>query len=98
MFQPRYTMNGYELKEEPSANSSGHSRVLRTLLTSKLPLLQPNMQQTISEALTQEFEAREDQNGTVVCGSEIAQSAYVLYSSHRAVVHTNILDGQEGHH
>ena len=76
MFQPKYTMNGYELKEEPSANSSGHSRVLRVLLTSKLPLLQTNMQQKISDALTQEFEARKHQNGTVTYELETVQSAY----------------------
>ena len=98
MFQPKYTMNGYELKEEPSANSSGHSRVLRVLLTSKLPLLQTNMQQKISEALTQEFEARKNQNGTLEYEPETVQLAYSLYSFSRVVVRTDIFDGQEGRH
>ena len=91
-------MNGYELKEEPSANSSGHSRVLRVLLTSKLPLLQTSMQQKISEALTQESEARKDQNGTVAYELEILQLTYVLYYFTRVVVHTDIFDGKKGCH
>lgn len=80
MFQPRYTMNGYELKEEPKANSSGHSRVLRILLTLNLPLLHGAIQERVAEVLTQEFLAHENVNGIVA-----EDSAHVNYPSLRII-------------
>ena len=53
-------MNGYELKEEPTANSQGFARVLRTLLTSKLPLLHSAIRSRVSEAFTREISNHED--------------------------------------
>ena len=60
MFQPKYTMIGYDLKEEPTANSQGFARVLRTLLTSKLPLLHSAIRSRVSEAITEELSNYED--------------------------------------
>ena len=60
MFQPKYTMIGFELKEEPTANSQNFARVLRTLLTSKLPLLHTAIRSRVSETFTQELSNHED--------------------------------------
>jgi cytochrome P450 len=40
MFQPQYTMNGLEVKNDMTANGSVHSRALRVLLRSKLSSLE----------------------------------------------------------
>ena len=60
MFQPKYTMIGFEVKEEPTANSPIFARVLRTLLTSKLPLLHTDIRSRVSETFTQELSNHED--------------------------------------
>ena len=63
MFQPKYTMNGYELKEEPKANSVGHSRVLRTLLTSKLPVLHSAICSRVAEVFAQDLPNSHEETG-----------------------------------
>lgn len=63
MFQPKYTMNGHELKEEPKANSPGFSRVLRTLLTSKLHMLHSAIQHRVSEEFARELSKHEEFTG-----------------------------------
>ena len=51
---------GHELKNETTANSQSFVRVLRTLLTSKLPLLHTAIRSRISETFTQELSNHED--------------------------------------
>ena len=65
MFQPKYTMNGYELKEEPKANSVGHSRVLRTLLTSKLPVLHSAICSRVAESFAQDLPNNHGETGMI---------------------------------
>ncbi|KAL9121315.1 MAG: hypothetical protein Q9187_002126 [Circinaria calcarea] len=48
-------MVGYDLHEEMTTNSTGHMRVLRTLLTSNLPALQPALQRSIAQAFAAEL-------------------------------------------
>jgi cytochrome P450 len=55
MLQPKYTMNGLEVKDQMSANGSLHSRVLRIVLKSHLVTLQPKLEKTIAGALAEEL-------------------------------------------
>lgn len=48
-------MNGFDIKENPKANGSGHSRVLRTLLTSNLLFLHSALRLRVSEIFTHEL-------------------------------------------
>ncbi|KAI9879024.1 MAG: hypothetical protein M1830_009823 [Pleopsidium flavum] len=50
LFAPEHTMYGFVVHDQMSANGSMHFRVLRTLLTSNLPLLQPDLYVTLKAA------------------------------------------------
>lgn len=64
MLQPKYTMNGFEVHDQMTANGSTHFRVLRVLLRSNLQSLQPVLQKAIAEAFTKEIQSRrQDENG-----------------------------------
>jgi hypothetical protein len=54
MLQPKYTMNGFEVLEDSITGTSLQYRVLRTLLTSKLPTLHLPLQQKISKVFDAE--------------------------------------------
>ncbi len=72
-------MNGHGLKEEPTANSQGFACVLRTLLTSKLPLLHSAIRSRVSEAFTQELSNHEDLTGMATLKpAGILQAEYYL--------------------
>ncbi|KAF2014336.1 cytochrome P450 [Aaosphaeria arxii CBS 175.79] len=43
MFEPQHTMYGFKVHDKSPLNGSMHSRVLRTLLTSKIPYLLPGL-------------------------------------------------------
>ena len=57
MFQPKHTMNGYDLQESGKDNSTAHMRVLRTLLVSNLPSLEPLLRRNIAGAFRSEVDA-----------------------------------------
>lgn len=43
LFKPKYTMYEFDVHDEMAANGSMHFRVLRTLLTSNLPRMLPEL-------------------------------------------------------
>ena len=56
MFQPKYTMNGFDLHQQRGIEGIGYVRALRSLLTSHLPLLLPSLHNLISDSLDQEID------------------------------------------
>lgn len=83
-------MNGYELKEEPKANSPGFSRVLRTLLTSKLPLLHSSIQSRVSEVFTQELLNHEEVSSMATPKPAGVVRAKILSGSYRVAERTDV--------
>ena len=55
MFQPKYTMNGLEVKDHMNDNGNLHLVALRVVLRSHLNDLQPSLDQIISGSFTKEF-------------------------------------------
>ena len=51
MFQPKYTMQGYDWPEQRSLDEIGFVRAIRTLLTSHLPVLLPSLHRTVVREL-----------------------------------------------
>lgn len=53
--QPKHTMHGFEWKDQRGIEGTGFVRALRTLLTSHLPVLMPDLMDTIGATLGKEF-------------------------------------------
>ena len=54
--QPKHTMHGFEWKDQRGIEGTGFVRALRTLLTSHLPALIPDLMDAIRGTLVKEFE------------------------------------------
>ena len=66
MFQPRYTMNGFELNEQRGIDGIGYVRALRSILTANLPVLQPALRKKIESGFTEELAKHKMVNGKIL--------------------------------
>lgn len=55
MFQPQYTMHGFNWVDRRGADGVGFVRALRLLLTNHLPILLPDMRAIIAQELEKSF-------------------------------------------
>ena len=55
ILQPRYTMYGFEWKDQRGVEGTGFVRALRSLLTAHLPVLFPSLERNIAEGLESEL-------------------------------------------
>ncbi|KAM3080812.1 hypothetical protein ACMFMG_005738, partial [Clarireedia jacksonii] len=62
--QPKYTMNGFEWKNQRGIEGVGFVRALRTLLTQRLPALLPNLELAIREQFVDELQKCERIKGS----------------------------------
>ena len=77
MFQPRFTMNGFELQEQRSIDGTGYVRALRVLLTANLPTLQPRIQEKISQAFKEYLSEKSPNDGmTLLQKGEISSISH----------------------
>lgn len=53
MFQPQYTMHGFNWVDRRGADGVGFVRALRMLLTNHLPVLLPDMRAIIAQEIEQ---------------------------------------------
>lgn len=63
--QPKHTMNGFEWKNQRGIEGVGFVRALRTLLTSRLPILLPKLERAIENQLSQEMQKHRVKDGNV---------------------------------
>lgn len=56
MLQPKYTMQGFEWKEQRGVEGTGFVRALRSRLTSHLPRLYSDLEICINNSLNREWE------------------------------------------
>lgn len=55
MLQPKYTMHGFEWKDQRGVEGTGFVRALRCLMTSQLPNLLPSLRCTLENEMTTEL-------------------------------------------
>lgn len=55
MLQPKYTMHGFEWKDQRGVEGTGFVRALRCLMTSQLPNLLPSLRCTLENEMTAEL-------------------------------------------
>ncbi len=55
MLQPKYTMRGFEWKDQRGLEGTGFVRALRCLMTSQLPNLLPSLRCTLENEMTAEL-------------------------------------------
>ncbi|CAO1598653.1 hypothetical protein XANCAGTX0491_002411 [Xanthoria calcicola] len=55
MLQPKYTMHGFEWKDQRGVEGTGFVRALRCLMTSQLPNLLPSLRCTLENEITNEL-------------------------------------------
>ena len=72
MFQPRYTMQGYDWPEQRSTDEIGFVRAVRTLLTSNLSTLRPALHRTIVSELEGQLSQCKSLGGQCTQGSHIS--------------------------
>lgn len=63
LFQPKYTMHGFEWADRRGTDGVGFVRVLRSLLTSHLPALLPDIRSAISVGLEEELAGHKNVDG-----------------------------------
>ena len=64
MLQPKYTMHGFEWKEQRGIEGTGFVRTLRSLLTAHLPSVYPSLSKTIAESIESEISISSEGEGT----------------------------------
>lgn len=64
MLQPKYTMRGFEWREQRGLEGTGFVRALRSLLTAHLPVLLPHLKIIIEQNLRLEIEKHRRADGT----------------------------------
>lgn len=55
MLQPRYTMRGFEWKDQRGVEGIGFVRALRSLMTAQLPTLLPSLRCTLENEIAVEL-------------------------------------------
>ena len=55
MLQPRYTMQGFEWKDQRGLEGIGFVRALRSLMTAQLPMLLPSLRSTLEKEVANEL-------------------------------------------
>ena len=63
MLQPKFTMHGFEWREKRNIEGTGFVRALRSLLTSHLPRMLPEIEQSITSGLSHEIAKSQWVNG-----------------------------------
>ena len=64
--QPKHTMHGFEWKDQRGIEGTGFVRALRTLLTSHLTALAPDLMDTIRDTMNKELTKHAPVAGTFV--------------------------------
>lgn len=55
MLQPRYTMRGFEWKDQRGVEGTGFVRALRSLMTAQLPKLLPSLRHALENEIAAEL-------------------------------------------
>lgn len=75
MLQPKYTMYGFEWKDQRGIEGTGFVRALRSLLNAHLPSLLPSLRSNIAEGVEAEIQLHGTAQGTSP-DTSAPQSAY----------------------
>lgn len=65
LLQPKYTMRGFEWKDQRGVEGTGFVRALRSLMTPQLPLLLPTLKQTLEDEFDYQISGSKRSKGKI---------------------------------
>ena len=80
IFQPKYTMYGFEWQEKRGVEGTGFVRALRSLLTAHLPSFLPTLRSMIEQSVREEIAQSPSRDGENYCFAEADWAAGLIFS------------------